>query len=542
MQPKSKYIVSSSGQPCKRNAPLAVFFIPFFNLFTHYNDLRQHKGAYNVQEDDTIMRTGACYIRVSTDRQEELSPDAQKRLLLDYARENDIIITEDSIYYELGISGRKTDNRPAFRQMIAAAKSQDHPYDVILVWKFSRFARNQEESIVYKSLLARSNVEVISVSEPLPDGILGKLIERILEWMDEYYSIRLSGEVMRGMTEKALRGGYQSVPPLGYDRIRGQAPTVNESEAEIVRMIFHMFVDEDRSLFAICKFLNLGKYPTKRGAHWNATHLRYLLGNPFYIGKVRWNYCYHHQGDHRKPEDECIIADGVHEPLIDIATFEASEKKLKMINETKATQHQGRQPAKHWLSGKFFCSKCGSHMVYRSPTSRNNAAFHCHGKARGICDRNNRITVPRLEHDLLAGLEMAFTTCQFDYVKKELPVVPTNINAILKEQIADLDKKERRIRKAYMDGIDTLEEYKESRALISKQREDLTAKLAAIENPSTAVTDADRRQLVQRIHDVWELLQDDNVDMLKKSDAIKGICEKITYDKEQDKLAFYFKV
>ena len=93
-----------------------------------------------------------------------------------------------------------------------------------------------------------------------------------------------------------------------------------------------------------------------------------------------------------------------------------------------------------------------------------------------------------------------------------------------------------------MDGIDTLEEYKESRALISKQREDLTARLAAIDNPSTAVTDADRRQLVQRIHDVWELLQDDNVDMLKKSDAIKRICEKITYDKEQDKLAFYFKV
>ena len=67
------------------------------------------------------MKTGALYIRVSTDKQEELSPDAQKRLMLDYARENDIIVTEDSIYWEIGISGRTADKRPSFRQMIAAA-------------------------------------------------------------------------------------------------------------------------------------------------------------------------------------------------------------------------------------------------------------------------------------------------------------------------------------------------------------------------------------------------------------------------------------
>ena len=78
---------------------------------------------------------------------------------------------------------------------------------MILVWKYSRFARNQEESIVYKSMLKKDHVEVISISEPLVDGPFGSLIERIIEWMDEYYSIRLSGEVLRGMKEKALRNG-----------------------------------------------------------------------------------------------------------------------------------------------------------------------------------------------------------------------------------------------------------------------------------------------------------------------------------------------
>lgn len=110
------------------------------------------------------------------------------------------------VFFEIGISGRKADKRPEFQKMIGLAKSSDHPVDVILVWKFSRFARNQEESIVYKSLLRKqSNVDVVSVSEPLIDGPFGSLIERIIEWMDEYYSIRLSGEVLRGMKEKATK-------------------------------------------------------------------------------------------------------------------------------------------------------------------------------------------------------------------------------------------------------------------------------------------------------------------------------------------------
>lgn len=99
------------------------------------------------------MKTVCAYIRVSTDSQEEYSPDAQIRLLKEYAASHDMTIID--IYQDLGISGRNADKRPQFQDMIAMAKSKEHPYDAILVWKFSRFARNQEESIVYKSLLKR---------------------------------------------------------------------------------------------------------------------------------------------------------------------------------------------------------------------------------------------------------------------------------------------------------------------------------------------------------------------------------------------------
>ena len=185
-------------------------------------------------ETSSVIRRVAAYIRVSTDDQIELSPESQMVELRKYAKQNNIVILNDHIYMEdKGISGRTAKRRPAFNDMIAHAKSEEHPFDCILVWKFSRFARNQEESIVYKSLLRKSNVDVISISEGIPDGFIGQLVERIFEWYDEYYLINLSGEVRRSMTLNAQEGAYQSRPPFGYDYVGKKIPpTINTEQAD----------------------------------------------------------------------------------------------------------------------------------------------------------------------------------------------------------------------------------------------------------------------------------------------------------------------
>lgn len=480
------------------------------------------------------MKNGACYIRVSTDRQEELSPDAQKRLMLDYAREQSITVTKDSIYWEIGISGRSADKRPAFRQMIAAAKSSEHPYDVILVWKFSRFARNQEESIVYKSLLRKAGVEVVSVSEPLPDGIMGGLIERILEWMDEYYSIRLSDEVMRGMTEKALRGGYQANPPLGYNRQKNQSPTVNEAEAALVRMIFHMYTEEHKSIFAIAKQLNLKGYPTKRGAHWNVTHLRYLLGNPFYIGKVRWNYSTHEKGKRIKEASEWIITDGVHEPLIDKETFQKAAKLLKKTADTNRIH--GHMPSKHWMGGILKCAACGGPMTYVSETKRNKAAYRCYQHTAGACPVTNRILVSKLETAIFEGLAYFMNQGDVHYLRKNAKTASLDENSILKKQLADLQKKETRAQKAYLAGVDTLEEYQKNRQRITRQKEEIRAKLALEPLDSAPLQPL---QTTKTIQDILLLFRSEEMDLITKADAIRSICEKIVYDKAKNQLYFH---
>ena len=140
----------------------------------------------------------AAYIRVSTEDQTEYSPEAQLKALRRYAAQNNMVLDDRYIFSDEGISGRKAEKRPGFMSMIAHAKSREHPFDVILVHKFDRFARSREDSVVYKSMLRREcNVRVISITESIEDDKFSVILEAMLEAMAEYYSINLSDEVKK---------------------------------------------------------------------------------------------------------------------------------------------------------------------------------------------------------------------------------------------------------------------------------------------------------------------------------------------------------
>ena len=157
------------------------------------------------------------YIRVSTEDQVEYSPASQLEKIREYAKRNGYILPQEYVFVDEGISGRHTQKRPAFNRMIGTAKQKPKPFDAILLWKFSRFARNREDSIVYKSMLRKQcGIDVISISENIGDDKMSVIMEAMIEAMDEYYSINLAEEVRRGMTEKAGRGQAVTIPSLGY--------------------------------------------------------------------------------------------------------------------------------------------------------------------------------------------------------------------------------------------------------------------------------------------------------------------------------------
>lgn len=482
---------------------------------------------------------GYGYVRVSTDKQEELSPDSQAKLLKDFAHKNGIIISK--IFYELGVSGRKAEKRPEFQKMIAMAKSSDHPVDAILVWKFSRFARNQEESIVYKSLLKKKhNVDVISVSEPLVDGPFGSLIERIIEWMDEYYSVRLSGEVTRGMTEKAKRGGYQARPPLGY-RIaeRGKPPVIVEEEAEIIRIIFQKYALEGMGMFDIARYLNLCGFKTSHGKEFERRSVEYILENPTYCGMIRWNRTVNETNEIR-PKDEWIIADGQQSAIISKELFDKAAARRNMEYKPKGSRPSSTY--RHWLSGLVKCPVCGRTMIAKKIVNgkRTYCYFVCYGYSKGKCLAKNSISSLKLAPAVLQSLKDVLNNQQlsFRYIQPEPETAP-DLSDILLDQLKRIDEKLDRIKEAYRNGVDTLEEYKENKALVQNEKQLLEKQLAELPAQDSESAQAESA-LLDRVKNVYEIVNSESVDDVTKNEILKSIIEKIVYNKEKDTLEVYY--
>lgn len=480
------------------------------------------------------IKNGAAYIRVSTDRQEELSPAAQERMIIDYAKKNHIILDDTMIFKDLGISGTKVSKRSEFQNMISMAKSDQHPIDVILVWKFSRFARNQEESIVYKNLLKKKNVEVISISEPIIDGPFGTLIERIIEWMDEYYSINLGHEVMRGMTEKALKGGYQATSPLGYKTIN-HIPEIYEPEAVIVRSIFKQFIS-GYDITVVARNINDIGYRSRRGNLFEYRTVKYILENPFYIGKVRWNRA-KHSSYVANAKEEVIIADGKHEALISEKDFNIASDLLKQYT-LPGTKRRSATVCKHWLSGLIKCPVCGASLSYNSYTDSGNKTVYPHwqcykynkGFHRGsqyVSDRVMTEAVLRSMNNMLTDSPSVFT---FSIATDEPNLVAYS------NQLKKIDQKLKRIKAAYVDGIDTISEYKSNKAVLQEERHNIEKLI----KEAKKVKNIGKQDMINRIRIVYDILVSDSIAWEKKATLIRGIVEKIEFDRENNECHIFY--
>ena len=485
------------------------------------------------------MKTKYCYgyVRVSTSGQEELSPNSQAKLLKDFAKKNDMIILQ--IFYELGISGRKADKRPEFQKMIALAKSDKHPVDCIIVWKFSRFARNQEESIVYKSLLKKKhNVEVLSVSEPLVDGPFGSLIERIIEWMDEYYSIRLSGEVFRGMKENALRGSFQARPPLGYKAAgHGKPPVIVPEEAKIVRIIFDKYVNDSMGFFDIARHLNSLGLKTSHGKSFERRSIEYIIQNPMYCGMIRWN-----RTNKIKDKSEWIVTEGSHEPIISRELYEKAQEQFRSTYKPSGSRPSSTY--RHWLSGLLKCPACGRTLIANTMKRANGekySYFTCYGYTKGKCSAPNGVSSLVIEKEVLQCIKNVLDTGNLEFeLRRREPIEKMNERSLLEERLAGLSSKEDRIKASYREGIDTLEEYRENKALIKQERERLLAQISEL----SQADDNNERDLtaaaLKRVHNVYSILVSDKYTDTQKNEALKQIIDKIVYDRKNDSLKIYY--
>ena len=303
----------------------------------------------------------ACYARFSSDMQRSESIDAQLRAINKYTNENNMVLVNN--YIDMAKSG-KNDDRPEFLQMIQDAK--DDLFDIIIVHKLDRFARNRYDSVRYRHELKKHNVKLLSVLEnydsDTPEGVL---IESLYEGMNEYYIKNLSREIMKGLKENAYQAKFTGgVPPLCYNIDENLHYVINPAEAEIVRLIFDMAI-QNVGYGKIIDELNNKGYKTKTGKPFSKNSLSSLLRNPKYCGIYEYNKAPKRDVDGkrnshaRKPEEDVIRIENAIPAIISKEYFLIIESKMKLRK-----QNSGKMRAKevYLLSGKIVCGKCG--MAY----------------------------------------------------------------------------------------------------------------------------------------------------------------------------------
>ena len=339
----------------------------------------------------------ALYARVSSDRQDvDLSVAAQLRALHDYAGKNGYVVARE--YVDEAESGRIA-NRPQFRRMLDEAGKPEAPFQEILVWKFSRFTRKREHAVAFKSMLRRRGIRVVSITEHSDDTPTGKLMEAIIESVDEFYSENLAEEVRRGMREAASRGFWvSSRSPYGYNRVMVQDGAkkrpileVNDAEAAVVRRMFQM-ADSGKTLLDITKTLNNEGISSPTGKSWRKTTLYKLLTNEVYTGTAVW-------GVQSKDKAPPVRVEDAFPALVSRETFNRVVALLE--SRSPVHSHPRRSASSYLLSGIVRCRTCGKALSGQESKSGQFAYYVCQSLTKqgsGACD------APRLNARKFEGM------------------------------------------------------------------------------------------------------------------------------------------
>lgn len=483
------------------------------------------------------MKIAACYIRVSTDDQLEYSPDSQLAAIRRYAKANEMILPDEYVFIEQeGISGRKADKRPEFQRMIGTAKKKPKPFDVVLLWKFSRFARNREDSIVYKSMLRKQlGIEVISISENVGDDKMSVIFEAMIEAMDEYYSINLAEEVKRGMTEKAMRGEVLSIAPMGY-KVVNKKLEVDDEKAEIIRAVFEKY-SNGGTLRGIAEWLNDIGIRTKRGNVIENRTIEYWLRNPVYHGYIRWTPTGRTRRNYDNPDT--IIKKGSHTPIINEELWEKVQERMRLQKEKYCRYRRPTTQNSYTLAGIFRCGTCGCAIV----KSTNNY-MQCCGYAHGSCKTSQSAKIEKLTIMLIAAIS--------DDVKNDSYRLSGNIKTeqtrsdreIIERQLERELEKLKRAKEAYLAGIDTAEEYRQN-------KESLSAEIVRLENSIGDMTEEEStcdgfvpkskvKEYRERCQRTLEIIQNPDIPENEKNAALKQLIEKAVYNKKLQEVSIFY--
>ena len=405
--------------------------------------------------------TAVIYARYSSDNQREESIEGQIRECTAYAEKNGITVIKH--YIDRAFSA-KTDNRPEFQQMIK--DSGKKLFDVVLVWKFDRFARNRFDSANYKMILKKNGVHLISVMEPIAEGSQGILVETLLEGMAEYYSAELSEKVIRGQTENALKGKCTGgTGTIGYKIDDDKFYHLDPLTSPLVLEAFQRYDNGDK-MVEIVNFLNDKGVRNMLGGKMTHSSVNTMLKNRRYIGELSFR--------------DIVVPDAI--PVI--VPKDLFDRVQKRLDKNKRAPACGKADEEYLLTTKLFCGKCGALMFGESGTSATGRTYYYYKcanvKRRKGCNKKTvqkdwledmvvRETMKLIQDDAVIDKIVQLV---MDVQNQENTTIP-----LLEKQLREVNKKLDNLMKAIEDGLYT-RTTKERLEALESQKDELTVKIA----------------------------------------------------------------
>lgn len=336
-----------------------------------------------VKKADIGLKNIAIYCRVSTDEQarEGVSLQEQQTRLKAYCQamgwKNSIIRFVDDGY------SAKNMERPALKELL---RNVERGYiGKLMVTKLDRLSRRLLDLLTLIELFQQHGVSFVSTTESFDtDTPSGRLTLQVLGAVAEFERERIRERVIDNMAHAARSGKWLTQHPYGY-RLEEKSLVVFEPEAEVVRRVFHMFLEDGLGYFSIAKRLNESGIPSRHNKQWSIRGVKLMLSNPAYIGTLVWNRIDSSSGNRavRRKED-WITIENAHPPIIETAIWKAAQ--VKITQNTKVASRAKSSP--HLLSGFLICGECGAAMsigwtgwpnryrVYRCSANKN----------KGVCD------------------------------------------------------------------------------------------------------------------------------------------------------------
>lgn len=340
--------------------------------------VRYHK----VMSDDVVAYVRGYLIYLRKSRQDDPNETVEEVLakheqaLQEYAmKELGGIIPEENIYREV-VSGERIDDREEFQKVLA--RIEDPNIVGVLVADSARLSRGDLgdcDTVIKSFQFTDTLIITLRMTYDLKNKMERKILQQ--EMMMNADFLDYTKDIMRrGRELAAKRGNFsQSAPPYGYNKIKiGKDWTLEPNEdADIVRLIFDLYVHNGMTPGMIAKQLNDMGIPTPKGKQWRYERIAHLLRNPHYIGKIRYNYRKATQvmenGERLvkrllQPEEEVILTEGKHPAIVDPEVFEMAQER-RLSNPRLALDRS----LKNWLAGVLYCKNCGRAME-RKPKAR----------------------------------------------------------------------------------------------------------------------------------------------------------------------------